>query len=89
MQPRNRGELFSLLWVRQDVAKAERYHTEFPTLVNGHLTAMRKKQTMHGGDRSHTQLRALDALVPTLSYPGWQQDVASGAAGKVRMRMRS
>ena len=61
---------------RQDVAKAEQYHAQYPSLVNDHLAAMRKKQAMHGGDRSHAHLRALDALKPTLSYPGWQQDVA-------------
>eukprot|EP00747_Dinoflagellata_sp_TGD_P223391 gnl/TRDRNA2_/TRDRNA2_94966_c0_seq2.p1 gnl/TRDRNA2_/TRDRNA2_94966_c0~~gnl/TRDRNA2_/TRDRNA2_94966_c0_seq2.p1 ORF type:complete len:296 (+),score=40.66 gnl/TRDRNA2_/TRDRNA2_94966_c0_seq2:137-1024(+) len=41
-----------------------------------HLEEMRKKQKMHVGDRSHPELRALDALKPKLSYPGWQKDAA-------------
>ena len=35
---------------------------------------MRRKQQVHGGDRSHPYIRRLDALTPTLSYNGWEDD---------------
>ena len=38
------------------------------------LASMRRKQQLHGGDRSHPFIRKLDALTPTLSYDGWKVD---------------
>ena len=38
------------------------------------LDTMRRKQQVHNGDRSHEYIRKLDALTPTLSYSGWQDD---------------
>ena len=35
---------------------------------------MRRKQQVHSGDRSHPFIRELDALTPTLSYDGWEND---------------
>ena len=35
---------------------------------------MRRKQQLHRGDRSHPFIRKLDALTPTLSYDGWEED---------------
>ena len=37
---------------------------------------MRLKQQVHSGNRVDDDLQALDALVPTLTYAGWQDDVA-------------
>ena len=41
------------------------------------LRTMRRKQQVHNGDRSHKYIRRLDALTPTLSYSGWQDDARS------------
>ena len=38
------------------------------------LDSMRRKQQLHSGDRSHPFIRKLDALTPTLSYDGWEED---------------
>ena len=38
---------------------------------------MRRKQQVHNGDRSHKYILRLDALTPTLSYSGWQDDARS------------
>lgn len=35
---------------------------------------MLRKQQVHDGDRSHPIIRKLDALTPTLSYAGWEDD---------------
>ena len=53
------------------------YHCEFPSLVDGKVHEMRKKQEMYSGDRSHANLRALDALVAlgAFTYAGWRDDV--------------
>ena len=38
------------------------------------LDTMHRKQQVHDGDRSHPFIRKLDALTPTLSYAGWEDD---------------
>ncbi|CAB9496951.1 expressed unknown protein [Seminavis robusta] len=38
------------------------------------LQGMQHKQQAYVGDRSHSYVKALDALVVHLSYPGWPQD---------------
>jgi hypothetical protein len=59
-----------------DVRKAEEYHVEYPNLMDGHMLGMRHHQALHTGDRTHSQLRALDALIASgLTYPGWEADV--------------
>ena len=35
---------------------------------------MLRKQQVHDGDRSHPIIRKLNALTPTLSYAGWEDD---------------
>ena len=35
---------------------------------------MLRKQQVHDGDRSHPIIRKLDALTPSLSYAGWEDD---------------
>eukprot|EP00961_Rhodomonas_salina_P063623 855141-Rhodomonas_salina.1 len=58
-----------------DVKKAEEYHVK-RSGFDGFLTGMKNHQAMHAGDRSHPQLRALDALTASgLTYPGWEADV--------------
>merc|ERR1712166_1490941 len=54
--------------------QAEKMHRECPNLVPGILDTMRRKQQVHSGDRSHPYIRRLDALMPTLSYNGWEDD---------------
>jgi hypothetical protein len=60
-------------WHR-DAKRAEELHREAPILVRGILDKMRRKQQVHSGDRSHKYIRKLDALTPTLSYNGWEDD---------------
>ncbi|KAJ1625636.1 hypothetical protein T492DRAFT_843784 [Pavlovales sp. CCMP2436] len=62
-------------WER-DVASVEAWHLEaysFST-IDSWLANIRRKQQAHSGDRSHPITRALDALTPTLTYPGWEQE---------------
>ena len=85
---------------QKDVLEAEWFLLFHPSLFDGHLASMRKKQSLHG-DRSYpslfdglydglfdfssaaeraaaeraSQLRALVALKPSLSYDGWQKDL--------------
>jgi hypothetical protein len=62
---------------RDDVREADMYHWKHPTLVDGKLQEMRRKQKMHVGDRSDASLCALDTLVASgLTYAGWQEDVS-------------
>lgn len=56
----------------KDKAKAEEFHVRFPELFSGKLTGMKEKQKMYEGNRTHSNLQRLDALV--LTYPGWRQD---------------
>jgi hypothetical protein len=62
---------------KSDLKQAEDYHIDYPILFVGKLAIMEKKQKMHVGDRSHSDLRALDAHLNTQSftYPGWKDDV--------------
>jgi hypothetical protein len=65
--------------LRDDVKRVEEYHVIYPILVEENLAKIRKKLEMHSGDRSHANLRALDALVASgvFTYAGWQDDVKS------------
>ena len=60
-------------WRRDaDVADAE--YKRDPRVLSYILATMRRKQQVHSGDRSHPFIRELDALTPTLSYDGWEND---------------
>ena len=64
---------------RHDAELAETMHRQafdcyFDTRTEKILDTMRRKQQVHNGDRSHEYIRKLDALTPTLSYSGWQDD---------------
>ena len=69
--------VFSYDGWRRDAKEAERMHREYHNLVPDILATMRRKQQVHGGDRSHPYIRRLDALTPTLSYNGWEDDAAA------------
>ena len=43
-------------------------------VLASHLEGMKNKQAASEGDRSHPHLRALDSLVPHLTYPNWPVD---------------
>ena len=58
---------------RRDADKAEKHHVRFGD-ASDMLASMRRKQQLHSGDRSHPFIRKLDALTPTLSYDGWEED---------------
>lgn len=58
---------------KNDCDKAQEYHVCFPELFEGKISGMIEKQKMHDGDRSHSNLVALDAL--KLTYPGHEEDV--------------
>ena len=69
-------------WQR-DVAKVERDYAEYPgsTISASTLAKVRWKQHLHDVGRNDVGrndafLRELDTLKPTLSYEGWQRDVA-------------
>ena len=66
--------VFSYDGWRRDAKLAEEMHKEHPNLVPHILDTMRRKQQVHSGDRSHPYIRRLDALMPTLSYNGWEDD---------------
>ena len=57
----------------EDVAGLKRTHVEYPSLFDGELEQVRKKQMLHIGLRNHPQIKKLDSLKP-LTYPGWQKD---------------
>jgi uncharacterized membrane protein YecN with MAPEG domain len=60
----------------KDVRRAERDHVNYPILFDDHVLAMRKKQKIHLGDRSHPQLQTIDRLKRAgLTYTGWEKDV--------------
>ena len=64
---------------RHDAELAETMHRQafdcyFDTRTEKILDTMRRKQQVHSGDRSHKYIRKLDALTPTLSYDGWEDD---------------
>ena len=58
---------------RRDADQAEEEHARYGR-ASEMLASMRRKQQLHGGDRSHPFIRKLDALTPTLSYDGWKDD---------------
>jgi hypothetical protein len=67
---------------QEDVAAAEAHHKAYGGKSNRGLFSldtairnMRRKQQAHSGDRSHPVTRALDELIPTLNFPGWEADV--------------
>ena len=66
--------VFSYDGWHRDAKLVEEMHKEHPTLVPHILDTMRRKQQVHSGDRSHPYIRRLDALMPTLSYNGWEDD---------------
>ena len=57
---------------------AEERHIKYPpkpyVYVGRPIDTMLRKQQVHDGDRSHPIIRKLDALTPTLSYAGWEDD---------------
>jgi len=57
---------------QNDRAKAEWTHCEYPLLFASDLERMEHKKQLHDGNRTHANIRALDAL--QLTYPGWQLD---------------
>ena len=60
----------------EDLRKAEEKHVEYPSLFNGHLEKMQRKQALHVGDYSHPQVKVLDNLKRAgLTYAGWQADI--------------
>ena len=61
---------------RLDADEAEKQHATRPYSreASDILDSMRRKQQLHSGDRSHPFIRKLDALTPTLSYAGWEED---------------
>eukprot|EP00961_Rhodomonas_salina_P203259 2742579-Rhodomonas_salina.1 len=68
-----------------DVDEAENYHVKYPSSFDQFLAQMKKKQAMQQGDRSHEQLRALDALMESgLTYQGWETDVKEAETNHVK-----
>jgi len=59
---------------RHDADAIERMHIDCPSWVPAALSTMRRKQQLHTGDRSHRYIRKLDALTPTLTYSGCEED---------------
>ena len=59
---------------RRDADKVEEEHARGWGRASHMLASMRRKQQLHSGDRSHPFIRKLDALTPTLSYAGWEED---------------
>ena len=59
---------------RRDAAVADAEYKRDPRVLSYILATMRRKQQVHSGDRSHPFIRELDALTPTLSYDGWEND---------------
>ena len=59
---------------QNDADAIERMHIDHPSLVPAALRTMRRKQQLHTGDRSHRYIRKLDALTPTLTYSGCEED---------------
>ena len=72
----NLKELDAVTWSynnwKTDTKEAENYHFNAPSKFPDKLAAMKRKQKIHNGDRSHANLAALDAVAWT--YYGWQGD---------------
>ena len=47
-----------------------------PSVALSLLAKMRRKQRLHGGDRSDVELQVLDDATQRLTYGGWEVDVA-------------
>ena len=72
---RPRGCLLSSIYLRR--ARRGTSHQVPPkpyVYVGRPIDTMLRKQQVHDGDRSHPIIRKLDALTPTLSYAGWEDD---------------
>ena len=61
-------------WQRNAKETESTHNGPTDTLAPLMLDAMRRKQQVQDGDRSHPIIRKLDALTPTLSYRGWEKD---------------
>ena len=59
-----------------DADAIEHLYIECPHSVSAALRTMLRKQQLQIGDRSHQYIRKLDALIPTLTYSGWEGDVS-------------
>ena len=46
-----------------------------PSVALSLLAKMRRKQRLHGGDRSDVELQVLDEVKQGLTYDGWEKDV--------------
>ena len=64
-------------WRRDAELAEEKHRADWCSITPHILRTMRRKQQVHNGDRSHKYIRELDALTPTLSYSGWQDDARS------------
>ena len=72
-EPKKPEAKFSYDGWRLDADEAEKHHARYGE-ASDMLDSMRRKQQLHSGDRSHPFVRKLDALTPTLSYDGWEED---------------
>ena len=76
-EPKELKTKFSYDGWKQDAEIAEERdikYPEHPICAWAILDTMLRKQQVHDGDRSHPFIRKLDALTPTLSYAGWEDD---------------
>merc|ERR1711935_148551 len=76
-EPKELKTKFSYEGWKQDAEIAEERdikYPEHPICAWAVLDTMLRKQQVHDGDRSHPFIRKLDALTPTLSYAGWEDD---------------
>ena len=76
-EPKKRETTFSYDGWQMDAELAEERDIEYPKNPEAMwaiLDTMLRKQQVHDGDRSHPIIRKLDALTPTLSYAGWEDD---------------
>ena len=77
-EPKKLETTFSYDGWQLDAELAEERHIKYPQnptrFVSDVPDTMLSKQQVHDGDRSHPIIRKLDALTPTLSYAGWEDD---------------
>ena len=76
-EPKKRETTFSYDGWQMDAELAEERDIEYPNnpkAMGAILDTMLRKQQVHDGDRSHPIIRKLDAVTPTLSYAGWEDD---------------
>ena len=70
---------------RRDMTDAEETAVNWPTLLDVKLEEMKRKQQLaEFGRNSFPELRALDAIKTTLTYDGWQYDVADAEANAIK-----